>query len=147
MADERGENMKRNDRVMKVVAGVVGCLLLAVSGYAQNLEKGEVEATGQVGIVTGIKTHASFAGSAGKALTDRVFALGEFGYIPLGGASGSGTTPGGPFQFASSGRVLTFMGGAQYQFSERHSVIPYAGAALGVVRSSGSLRSTVGGTT
>ena len=54
----------KNIQVKKALAVAVVCLLLTVSGYAQQLEKGEVEGTGQVGIVTGINsTHASFAGS------------------------------------------------------------------------------------
>jgi opacity protein-like surface antigen len=146
IADQEGEKyVKTNDCIKRTVAGVVGCLLLAASGYAQTLEKGEVEATGQVGIVTGIKTHASFAASAGKAITDRIFAQGEFGYIPLGGTSF--TVPGGGPQFSSGGSVMSFMGGAQYQFSERNSFIPYAGGAVGIVRFSGSVTSTSGGTT
>ena len=135
--------MKRNDLLKKAFAGVVSCLLLAATGYAQSLEKGDMEMTGQVGIVTGIKTHASFAASAGKAVTDRVFALGEFGYIPMGGTSISTTG----FQFSSGGKVMSFMGGAQYGFTEKKSFIPYAGGALGVVHSSGSVETTVNGQT
>jgi hypothetical protein len=133
--------VKRNDLLKKAFAGVVCCLLLAATGYSQSLEKGDMEVTGQVGIVTGINTHASFAASAGKAVTDKVFVLGEFSYIPLGGAEASGSG----FEFSAGGRVVTFMGGAQYQFGERKSFIPYAGGALGVVHS--SFESTVNGTT
>ena len=42
-------------QVKKALAVAVVGLLLTVSGYAQSLEKGEVEGTGQVGIVTGIE--------------------------------------------------------------------------------------------
>lgn len=139
--------MNRIKRLLQSTAVVVGCLVFAAAGYAQSLESGEVEATGQVGIVTGIRTHASFAASVGKALNDRVFALGEFGYIPLGGASASGTTPGGGFQFDSGGKVLTFTGGIQYQFNDTRSFSPYAGAGLSLVRFSGSNTSTVNGST
>lgn len=135
--------MKKIVCVKKVVAVAVGCLLLSVSGYAQILEQGEMEVTGQVGIVTGIDTQASFAVSGGKALTDRIFALGEIGYIPLGGASASGAG----FAVDSGGRVISFMGGAQYQFSEQRSFIPYAGGALGLVRISGNVTTTVNGVT
>ena len=38
----------------------------------------------------GIDTHASFAASGGKAIKDRIFVFGEFGYIPIGGPSASG---------------------------------------------------------
>jgi hypothetical protein len=93
--------------------------------------------------VSGIDTHASFAASGGKAVTDRVFVLGEFGYIPLGGASASGNG----FAVDTGGRVISLMGGAQYQFNERNAFVPYAGGALGLVRISGSSSTTSGGTT
>src|SRR5262249_15631617 len=130
-----------------VIAAAVGSLILSASGYAQNLEKGKVEATGQVGLVTGIRTHASFAGSVGKAITDRVFALGELGVIPLGGASVSGSGPGGGLNLDAGGKVVTFMGGAQYQFSEKNAFIPYAGLGLGLVHYGYSSSSTVNGQT
>ena len=133
----------KNNRLMPALLAVVCCAVFAASGYAQSLESGEVEATGQAGIAAGIGTHASFAGSVGKALNDRVFVLGEFGYIPLGGANASGTG----FEVASTGRVLTFMAGAQYQFNDMRSFTPYAGGGLGVVHAGGSVSSTVGGTT
>lgn len=138
--------MKRN-HVKKAFAVAVGCLLLTVSGYAQDLEKGEVEGTGQVGIVMGTGTHASFGGSAGKAVSDNVFVLGEIGYVPMGGASFSGTTPGGGISLDAGGRLWTFMAGAQYQFGQRGYLVPYAGAGLGFVRASGNFSSSVGGST
>ena len=137
--------MKKNNSLMQVIAAAVACLVIASSGYAQQLQKGKIEATGQVGIAAGIGTQASFAGSVGGAVSDNVLVLGEFGWIPLGGASASGTTPGGAFQFSAGGKVLSFMAGAQYQFGETRSFVPYAGAALGVVHSSGDVESTVGG--
>lgn len=131
---------------MQVIAAGVTCLVVASSGYAQQLIKGKIEATGQIGIATGIGTQASFAGGLGTAITDNIFVMGEFGWIPLGGASASGSTPGGAFlEFSTGGRVLTFMAGGQYQFRETHSLIPYAGAALGLVDSSGELQTTVSG--
>ena len=138
----------KSSHVKKALAVAVVCLLLTVSGYAQSLEKGEVEGTGQVGIVTGIdSTHASFAGSLGKSITDNVFALGEFGYVPMGGASASGNSPTGGFNIDAGGRLLTFMVGAQYQFNQRGYFVPYAGAGLGFVHASANFSSTVGGST
>ena len=137
----------KSNQVKKALAVAVVCLLLTVSGYAQSLEKGEVEGTGQVGIVTGIETHASFAGSLGKAVTDNIFALGEFGYVPMGGASASGNSPTGGFNIDAGGRLLTFMVGAQYQFNQKGYFVPYAGAGLGFVHASGNFTSTVGGST
>jgi hypothetical protein len=138
--------LKKNNRLMQVMAAAVACLVVASSGYAQQLDKGSIETTGQVGIATGIGTQASFAGTVGTAVTSKVFVLGEFGWIPLGGANASGSTPGGSFfELSTGGKVLSFMAGAQYQFNETRSFVPYAGAALGLVHSSGSVESTVGG--
>jgi len=139
--------LKKNNRLMQIIAAVATCLVVASSGYAQQLIKGKIEATGQVGVATGIGTQASFAGTLGTAIRDNVFVLGEFGWIPLGGANASGSTPSGSFQFSSGGRVLSFMAGAQYQFHHTHSFVPYAGAALGIVDSAGDVQSTVGGST
>jgi Outer membrane protein beta-barrel domain len=132
---------------MQVIAAAVVCLVVASSGYAQQLDKGSVETTGQVGIATGIGTHASFAGTVGTAVTRNVFVLGEFGWIPTGGSSASGSSPAGSFYFNSGGNVFSFMGGLQYQFKETHSFVPYGGLALGLVHSSGNVESTVGGST
>jgi Outer membrane protein beta-barrel domain len=137
--------LKKNNRLMQVIAAAVTCLVVASSGYAQQLLKGKFETTGQVGIATGIGTQASFAGTLGKVVKDNVLVLGEFGWIPLGGANASGSVPGGSFDISSGGRVLTFMAGAQYQFRETRSFVPYAGAALGIVDSSGGFEGTIGG--
>ena len=91
---------------MQVIAAAVMCLVVASSGYAQQLLKGKFETTGQVGIATGIGTQASFAGTLGTAVRDKVFVLGEFGWIPLGGANASGSTP-SAFQSGSAFIVLT----------------------------------------
>lgn len=128
--------MKLSKRLVWTITTSLCCLTLASTGYAQTLDAGEVEVTGQAGIVAGVGTHASFAASAGKAINDRLFLQGEFGYVPLGGGSGSVSTPGGGFQFASGGKLLSFMGGAQYQFNDYNNFAPYAGAAIGVLRSS-----------
>lgn len=137
--------MKSKNRFTQVIAAAVGCLILSASAYAQNLEKGNWETTGQVGLVTGIKTHASFAGAAGRAITDRIFVLGEFGYIPLGGASASGVGAGGGLNFDAGGKVLTFMAGGQYQFGQKSSFVPYAGLGLGFVHSSFSATTNLNG--
>ena len=83
--------LKNNNRLMQVIAAAVTCLIVTSSGYAQQLIKGKIEATGQVGVATGIGTQASFAGTLGTAIRDNVFVLGEFGWIPLGGANASGS--------------------------------------------------------
>jgi len=43
--------LKKNNRLMQVIAAAVVCLVAASSGYAQQLDKGSVETTGQVGVV------------------------------------------------------------------------------------------------
>jgi hypothetical protein len=139
--------LKKNNRLMQIMAAAMACLFLAASGYAQQLEKGKVEATGQVGLALGVGTRAAFAGTLGTAINERVFVLGEFGYIPVGGVSASGQTAGGLFEFDSGGKILSFMAGAQYQFTAQRSFVPYAGAALGLVHASGEARTTVGGQT
>jgi hypothetical protein len=139
--------MKSKNRFRLVIAAAVGSLILSASGYAQNLEKGNVEATGQAGIVTGIGTHASFAGSVGTALTDRIFVLGELGYVPLGGASVGTSGTGGGISIDAGGKVFTFMGGVQYQFKEKNAFVPYAGLGLGLVHYSFSSSQTVSGQT
>jgi hypothetical protein len=131
----------------RLVTVLAVCVFLTSAGYAQSMEKGQVEVTGQAGLVAGIGEHASLGASLGAAANERVFVLGEFSWIPLGGASTSGTSPGGSFEFASSGRILTFMMGAQYQLRETRSFVPYVGGALGVVHGSGSFTSTIGGST
>lgn len=137
--------MKRNNRLTQMIAAAAGCLVIAASGYAQNLEQGKVEGAAQVGIVADLGTRASLAGSVGTALSDRVFAFGEFGWIPLGGGSISTASPGSFLELANSGRVLTFMFGGHYAFDESHSVIPYLGAAIGGVHQSASFTRTEGG--
>jgi hypothetical protein len=137
--------LKNNNRLMQVVAAAVACFAVASSGYAQQLDKGKLEATGQVGVATGIGTQASFAGSFGAAVKDNLLLLGEIGWVPLGGADGSGSSSGNPFQFSAGGKVLSFMAGGQYQFSAQNAFVPYAGVALGIVYTSGDVETTVGG--
>jgi len=137
--------LKKNNRLMQVIAAAVVCLVAASSGYAQQLDKGSVETTGQVGVATGIGTRASFAGTLGTALSKKVFVLGEFGWIPAGGSSASVSTPGVSLELSAGGNVFTFMGGAQYQFNETRSFVPYAGLALGLVHASADVDISAGG--
>lgn len=127
--------MKLSKRLAWTITIGIFSAALGSTGYAQTLDAGEVEATAQAGIVAGVGTNASFAASLGKAINDRVFVLGEFGWVPLGGGSGTVSTPGGGFEFAAGGKLLSFMGGLQYQFNDYNAFAPYAGAALGAVRS------------
>jgi opacity protein-like surface antigen len=138
--------LKNNNRLMQIMAAVVACVFVATSGYAQQLEKGKFEATGQVGLAFGVGTRAAFAGTVGAALNERVFVLGEFGWIPSGGSTAETSIPGGGvFEIDSGGNLFSFMAGAQYQFNSQGSFVPYAGAALGVVHSSESAEVNING--
>jgi hypothetical protein len=113
------------------------------TSYGQDLEKGKVEAAAQAGLVSGIGTHGSFAGTIGTAVTDHVFAFGEVSYIPLGG----GTVNAFGFRSGGSAKAYGLNFGAQYLFRKSGSFAPYAGAGLEVLHSSVNYSSTVGGTT
>src|SRR5262249_21936921 len=131
-----------------VVTAFMGCLAYTEQGYAQSLERGDAEATAQLGIVAGVGTHASLNGSIGAAVTDKVFAFGELGWIPRGGTTASvNTIPGSNINFESGGRILTFMAGGQYQLHTVNAFTPYAVGALGLVHASQSVTQTLGGTT
>src|SRR5207249_4566911 len=83
--DDRRKRMSTKHSIWTQVLRIsVGCLLTAGMAFGQGIEKGQVEATGQLGLVSGIGTHGSFGASIGSAVTDRVIALGEVSYIPLG---------------------------------------------------------------
>jgi len=104
-------------------------------GYGQDMEQGQIEATGQIGFVTGIGTHGAFGGSFGAALNERVLAFGEFLYIPLG----SSTEHILGVDRSVSARAFNFDAGLQYQFRKHGSMVPYAGVGLGVLHSTASI--------
>jgi hypothetical protein len=134
--------MKTGQRMWKsITIAIVSCLALASAGYGQDMAEGQVEATGLVGIVTGNGTHGTVGVNAGKAVRERVFAYGEFFYVPGGG--GSFESPG--FEASSSSRGIGFNAGAQYMFPTSGMWKPYAGGGLGVVHGSVSFSTTVGG--
>jgi hypothetical protein len=119
---------------------VIGMCTTAL--YAQDVEKGQIEATGQVGVVAGLGTHASVGGSVGRGATDHIFVVGEFSYIPLGG----GRVESFGFQSGGSAKSYGFNFMGQYHFrSAGSSVAPYGGAGLAVLHSSVNFSSTVGG--
>src|SRR5215469_18594054 len=115
--------MKKISRLRRV------CLIVTISlfvmsglGYGQ-VEKGQVEVTGQAGLVSGIGTHGAFGGSIATGLSENVLAFGEFLFIPLGSSTvsilGATTTV--------SAKSYNFDGGLQYQFRKHGSIIPYGG--------------------
>lgn len=95
------------------------------------LSKGETEAAGFVGFADGELT---LGGTVGKAVTDKIFVLGDLGYIAGGSASAAG--------FRTSAHALTFGAGMQYNFRNAFKgnpkFVPYAGAGLSLVRVSAS---------
>ena len=107
-------------RVFLIAA--VGLFVMTGLGYGQDIEQGQIEATGQVGLVSGIGTHGAFGGSVGAAMDKHFLAFGEFLFIPLGVGA----------------RSLNFDGGVQYQFRKQGSTVPYAGGGLGLLHSSAS---------
>ena len=112
-------------RLCVMIALVVA---MSVASYGQ----GPMEVTGNAGVVGGIGSHASLGGSIGAPLTDRLILSGDFFYIPMGSNSvtvGTATT-------SSSASAFNFNGNLQYQFAPTHSVVPYAGAGIGFLRSS-----------
>jgi hypothetical protein len=108
---------------------------MAGLGYGQDMHQGQIEATGQVGFVSGIGTHGTFGGSVGGALNERVLVFGEFLYIPLG----SSTVNVLGVNRNVSARGFNFDGGLQYQFRKYGSMVPYAGVGLGLLHSSASI--------
>src|SRR6185503_5091440 len=134
--------MNNSHRMRMLILSAVVIAMWTTAVYAQDLEKGQIEATGQVGVVTGIGTHSYFGGSIGTGATNHIFAVGEFSYIPLGSANVATTG----VQASGSGRgyLFNFMG--QYHLRRAGSQFaPYGGAGLGVLHSSSEFKSTVNG--
>jgi Outer membrane protein beta-barrel domain len=103
--------------------------------YGQDMRQGQIEATGQLGFVSGIGTHVAVGGSVAGALNERVLVLGEFLYIPLG----SSTVNVLGVNRDVSARAFNLDGGLQYQFRKYGSMVPYAGVGLGLLHSSASI--------
>jgi len=121
------------------------CLIAIISlwimtglAYGQDMETGQVEATGQIGFVSGIGTHGAFGGSIGAALNKHVLAYGEFLYIPLG----SSTVRILGVDRDVSAKAFNFDGGLQYQFRKYGSMVPYGNVGLGFLHSTASVSNT-----
>src|SRR5215831_4924748 len=128
--------MNNISRIRKIaLIATVGLFVMTGLGYGQDMQKGQIEATGQIGFVSGIGTHGAFGGSVGAALNERVLVFGEFLYIPLG--SSTVTILG--VNRSVSARAYNFDGGLQYQFRKYGSMVPYAGVGLGLLHSAASI--------
>jgi hypothetical protein len=140
----KGKSMTRSDfRWTTVVVVLIALSLAASTVYGQELETGEAESTFQAGLVSGIGTHGSFGASVGTLAAPKVFVLGEFFYIPLGG----GNVEAFGFRSGGSAKAYGFNFGGQYMFHKSGTLAPYAGAGLAILRNSINYSSTVGGTT
>jgi len=136
--------MKKLSRTLpQIFIAIVACLAVSSYAFGADLEKGQVEATGLVGIVTGIGTHTVIGVGGGKAIRDNISLNGEFSYIPLGSASVNVLG----VQSSYSAKALTFDFGVQYQFKQIGKFDPYAGLGVGWVRtsSSSSVTSSIAG--
>lgn len=129
-------NMNTIFRIRRVsLIATIFLFLITGLGYGQDMKQGQIEATGQLGFVSGIGTHVAVGGSAGAALNERVLVFGEFLYIPLG----SSTTTVLGVNRGVSARAYNFDGGLQYQFRKYGSLVPYAGVGMGLLHSSASI--------
>src|SRR5204863_210441 len=68
----------------QICVAIVACLAVSSFAFGADLEKGQFEANGLVGIVTGIGTHTVVGFGGGKAIMNNVSLNGDFSYIPLG---------------------------------------------------------------
>jgi len=116
----------------QIFAVIIASLAVSSFAFGADLEKGQVEATGLVGIVTGIGTHTVVGIGGGKAIRNNITLNGEFSYIPLGSADVNVLG----VQSSYSAKGMTFDFGAQYQFKQYGKFDPYAGIAVGWIHTS-----------
>jgi hypothetical protein len=118
----------------QVFIAIVACLAVSSYAFGADLEQGRVEATGLVGVVTGIGTHTVVGIGGGKAIRNNLSLNGEFSYIPLGSANVNVLG----VQSSYSAKALTFDFGAQYQFKQIGKFDPYGGISVGWKHASSS---------
>jgi Outer membrane protein beta-barrel domain len=123
---------RQNWILPSVLAAIVACVALSPEAFAQ--ETGRVEASGMVGLVSGIGTHSVVGGSVAAAVRNRILVIGELSYIPLG--SDSVDILGVSSDF--SARAISFNIGGQYQLRGAGKTTPYVGAGVGFLHSSSS---------
>lgn len=123
----------KNWLLAAILAGMPGAATLDAQDNA--LTRGESEVTVFAGLADG---EGTFGGAFGKAVTDRIFVLGEMSYI-AGGSSSSISSVG---QYEASANALNFNGTLQYNFTnvfkDKSKFVPYAAAGLGITRVSAS---------
>ena len=125
-------------RQIWTLSNILGTIIIAIavnpSMFAQDVEPAKVEATGMVGVLTGIGTHGMVGGSIAAAVRNRFSVIGELSYIPLG--SDSVDVLGVRSEF--SAKAISFNVGGQYQLRQSRKVSPYVGAGVGFLHSSSS---------
>lgn len=125
-------------RQIWTLSHILGTIIISIavnpSMFAQDQEPAKVEATGMVGVLTGIGTHGMVGGSIAAAIRNRFSVIGELSYIPLG--SDSVNVLGVRSEF--SAKAISLNVGGQYQLRESRKVSPYVGAGVGFLHSSSS---------
>jgi hypothetical protein len=120
------------------------CFLLCGSALmparAAEMGAGTTEISGVAGLATRLGgTKLGAGGTVGKALTEKLFLVGDMSYIPLGDYDS------GPFGVQSSGRLFGINGGIQYHFAGTETLSPFVTGGLGIWRSSASASGSFGG--
>jgi len=123
---------KRSRTLLQICVAIVACLAVSSFAFGADLEKGQFEANGLVGIVTGIGTHTVVGVGGGKAIMNNLSLNGEFSYIPLGSTNVDILG----VQSSTSAKALTFDFGAQFQFKHAGKFDPYGGIGIGWVHTS-----------
>jgi len=125
---------RRNWALSKILATIIVCGVFSANAFSQDDEIPRVEATGMVGLVTGIGTHGTVGGSVAAAIRNRFLAIGELSYIPLGGDTVDVLGVRSDF----SAKAISFNVGAEYQLRGSRKTAPYLGAGVGFLHSSSS---------
>ena len=107
-------------------------VLTSIASHGQGVLSSNIEVAAYLGVVGGIGSHGTIGGSVGAPVSDPLILSGDFSFIPTGG--GRVTVPGASTR--TSSRAFNFNGNLQYQFKPTRAVVPYAGAGLGLLRSS-----------
>jgi opacity protein-like surface antigen len=127
--------MKRQIWTLSNIFGtLIICIAVNPSMFGQDVEPGRVEATGMVGVLTGIGTHGMVGGSIAAAIRNRFSVIGELSYIPLG----SDTVDVLGVRSEFSAKAISFNFGGQYQLQGSRKMSPYVGAGVGFLHSSSS---------
>lgn len=138
-ANKRSATMLKRCSLPSIIIFLTFWQLHSATLCAAETEPGTTEAAAFGGLVAGVGTHGTLGGGVAYAATKRVWAVGEFSYIP------------GPSEmFAVLGvvgkmtaRAYDFNAGIHYQFPTKElKAVPYVASGLGGLRGSASARVT-----